>query len=59
MNKYTAQYTSRSAITAFVIFAYFENNTLNTDPRLAHNILNRKPTNAKRNAKNSRIPHCP
>lgn len=43
----------------FVIFAYFENNNLNTEPKSDQHSVNTKPINASNSANKTNEPHCP
>lgn len=58
-NKDTAQYTSKSAMTVFVIFAYLENSNLNTAPKSDQHTVKTKPIKASNSAKKTSVLHCP
>ena len=54
-----AQYTNKKAIIVFVIFAYFENNSLNAEPNSDQHSVNANPINASNNAKKINTFHWP
>ena len=45
-NRDTAQYTSKSAMAALVVFAYFENSNLKTEPNTDQQSVKTKPMKA-------------
>ena len=58
-NSDIAQYTRSPAIMIFVIFAYFEKRSLNTDPNNDQHNVNANPINASSSEKSINVTHFP